>query len=73
MKRIVLFIAAQMALVGASAQEYEYLPLVREGAKWVYCLQDSDAYNTGPQYLGKFLTQEIKGDTLLAGITFKKV
>ena len=66
-----------LTLLGISqgiAQEYEYVPFVREGVKWVYEIinyyyQD----NLDPAYLGKstYRTLELKGDTIINGKTYK--
>ena len=58
-----------------NAQEYEYVPFVREGVKWVYFYENY--YSTLYGYdenlaLGKdYLTLEIKGDTIIDGKTYK--
>ena len=72
-----IFLISVLALLGmtqAVAQEYEYVPFVREGVKWVYEIinyyyQD----NLDPAYLGKstYRTLELKGDTVINGKTYK--
>ncbi len=69
MKKIILL--ALLALLGmsqAAAQEYEYVPFVREGVKWVYIYHENfyPVPNTG-----KLLNLEIKGDTVINGKTYK--
>ena len=69
-----------LALLGMSqmlAQEYEYVPFVREGVKWVYWY--IDPYK-GAEYEGDFIpygiyyiTFEIKGDTIINGKDYKPV
>ena len=60
------FIISLLALLGmtqAAAQEYEYVPFVREGVKWIcsnyYTLQQSH------------FTLELKGDAVINGVTYK--
>ena len=75
MKRIVLF--SMLALLGmtqAVAQEYEYVPLVREGVKWVYYYQNTDDFYPPDPDLAVGvvnLTLELKGDTVIDGKTYK--
>ena len=56
------------------AQEYEYVPFVREGVKWVYCISNDDSFH-GPDPcvpIGlTYLTLEFKGDTIINGKTYK--
>lgn len=61
MKRLLLLIAVSIVWSGSvlQAQEYEYVPLVREGVEWGY---------TGD--LGDYRCQ-IKGDTIIDGTTYK--
>ena len=67
-----LFLISMLALLGmpqAVAQEYEYVPFVREGVKWVYrCVGN---HSNSPQ-TSRF-TLEIKGDTIIDGKTYKAV
>ena len=66
MKKTILF--AILALLGMSqmvAQEYEYVPFVREGVKWVYFYSNTDdTYPADPNLaIGTvYLNLEIKGD-----------
>ena len=66
---------ALLALLGMSqvvAQEYEYVPFVREGVKWVYYYDfpfDNSYIASGKHYY----TLEIKGDTILNNKCYKKV
>ena len=53
-------------------QDYEYVPFVREGVKWVYRYYNSsyipyDGLSVGTVYLNL----EIKGDTIINGKTYK--
>ena len=78
MKKTLLI--TMLALLGMSqmlAQEYEYVPFVREGVKWVYWY--IDPYK-GAEYEGDFIpygiyyiTFEIKGDTIINGKDYKPV
>ena len=72
MKKTILFtILTLLGITQIAAQEYEYVPFVREGVKWVYFYENY--YSTVYGYdenlaLGKnFLTLEIKGDTVING------
>jgi hypothetical protein len=61
-------------LVYQVAQEYEYVPFVREGVKWVY--KYTNEYSSVPSdpnlAIGTvYLTLEIKGDTVINGKTYK--
>jgi uncharacterized protein YkvS len=80
MKNKILIIL--LALLGATqmaAQEYEYVPFVREGVKWVYSYTNVDMIddvmdrpadpNLG--YGTVYLTLELKGDTVINGKTYK--
>ena len=70
-----------MALLGmtqAVAQEYEYVPFVREGVKWTYYIIDYQYeadLKTNPARGDNtiYRTLEIKGDTVINGLTYKKM
>ena len=72
------FIISFLALLGMSqavAQQYEYVPFVREGVKWVYSIVNY-RYNyvdQDPDLLGEtiYRTLELKGDTVINGKTYK--
>ena len=73
MKRLLIIsILALLGMIQAVAQEYEYVPFVREGVKWVYGICN---YNYNSEYpnnpaLGDNLTYrtlELKGDTVING------
>ena len=55
------------------AQEYEYVPLVREGVKWVYKYIYRDRFFEPTEYGEVWLTLEMKGDTVINGKTYKAV
>ena len=73
-KTILITLLALLGMTQMVAQEYEYVPLVREGVKWVYYY-----YNPGEVYppdpnlaVGTvYLTLEFKGDTVIDGKTYK--
>ena len=75
MKKTFLIIA--MALLGmtqALAQDYEYVPFVREGVKWVYCIYNEESfYSPDPRFpIGStYLNLEFKGDTIINGKSYK--
>ena len=56
--------------------DYEYVPFVREGVKWVYSYTNVDDWGgrTAKPYLAYgtvYLTLELKGDTVINGKTYK--
>ena len=74
MKKILFFLLSLLTFINVSAVESEYIPLVREGVKWVY-LQYEQTHNelkVTPSYL---YSLEIKGDSLDQnnGNLYKKV
>ena len=78
MKKTILFsILALLCLTQAVAQDYndyEYVPFVREGVKWVYFYNNfDDPYPANPNLAqGKvYLNLEFKGDTVINGKTYK--
>ena len=74
-----LFLILLLALLGmtqAVAQEYEYVPFVREGVKWVYAnktiFHDGGPYDKPDNGLGVvYHTLELKGDTVINGKAYK--
>ncbi|MBR7012399.1 MAG: hypothetical protein IKI10_05855 [Muribaculaceae bacterium] len=78
MKKV--FIFTLLAVLGTTqmvAQEYEYVPFVREGVKWVYFYENTEceSFPADPNLaIGKvYLTLEIKSDTLIGDKTYKAV
>lgn len=77
MKKILLFMLALLGMTQMAAQEYEYVPFVREGVKWVYTYENySDSvlgWTADPNlaYGKVYLTLELKGDTVINGKTYK--
>ena len=58
---------ALLTTLSAFAQDYEYVPFVREGVKWV-----CDApYSEWMQYHHCYFTMELAGDTVIDGIVYK--
>lgn len=55
---------------GVQAQEYEYVPLVREGVKWFYAAQFNGCQN---DRFDTYYTLEIQDDTVISGTPFKKL
>ncbi len=70
-KALLISILALLGMTQAAAQEYEYVPFVREGVKWEYScfnfLSDVFPYGTS------FFTLEMKGDTVIEGKHYKPV
>ena len=53
-------------------QDYEYVPFVREGVKWVYRYYNNGYIPYDGLTVGKvYLNLEIKGDTIINGKTYK--
>ena len=75
MKKTILFtILALLGMTQAAAQEYEYVPFVREGVKWVYYSYNpfpSDVLDM-PEEL-QYYCFEMKGDTVYEGKHYKPV
>ena len=64
-------ILSLLALLGFSqgiSQDYEYVPFVREGVKWV-C--SSEIPNSYPVQNEHFFTLEFKGDEIINGLSYK--
>ena len=76
MKKSFLIISlAMLGFIQAGAQEYEYVPFVREGVKWV-CYYDNpinatDYDGTYIPFGQHFYTLELKGDTVINGKSYK--
>ena len=67
-KSIILSMLMLIGITGVQAQESEYVPLVREGVKWVYYLGMRKSGDMTTQW--RPLTIEFKGDTTLNGFSF---
>ena len=75
-KTLLISILALLGMTQAVAQEYEYVPFVREGVKWTYSIQDyhyEKDYETNPARGDNkvYRTLEIKGDTVINGKSYK--
>ena len=76
MKRVTLFFTlVLLGMTQLTAQEYEYVPFVREGIKWVYRIQDYhyfEDYETNPARGDNtvYRTLELSGDTVINGKTY---
>ena len=78
MKKTLLFtVLALLGMTQTVAQEYEYVPFVREGVKWVYCYDSpimALGYEDGFIPFGiHYYTFEMKGDTVIDGKSYKPV
>ena len=72
MKKLIFIMLALLGMAQAVSQEYEYVPFVREGVKWVYYWFDYRDYPGYPIPDGTVLyTLELKGDTIINGKTYK--
>ena len=74
-KTFVLVLLALLGMTQLVAQEnYEYVPFVREGVKWVYWYKNDFTYSVlnMPSSLN-YWTFEMKGDTVIAGKHYKPV
>ena len=73
-KGIALSLLALLVITQLTAQDFEYVPFVREGVKWV-CYYDNLGYNSIlDQYYNpgrNYFTLEIKGDTIIDGKCYK--
>ena len=76
-KTLLLTLLALLGMPQVVAQEYEYVPFVREGVKWVYYIRDNGITETNwftQPALGDhktYRTLELKGDTVINGKTYK--
>ncbi len=73
-KTLLIMLLSLLGMTQAVAQDYEYVPLVREGVKWVYYYENTgDFYPPDPDLaIGKvYLTLELKGDTVIDGKVYK--
>ena len=74
--KLLFTLLALLGMTQAAAQEYEYVPFVREGVKWTYSIDDYrffEDYETNPARGDNkvYRTLEIKGDTVINGKTYK--
>ena len=74
MKNILVFsMLALLSMSQAVAQDYEYVPFVREGVKWEYHHYHDSMYGEIPGLPNEDVkaTLELKGDTVINGKTYK--
>ena len=71
-KMIFLELLAVLFSLQVAAQEYEYVPFVREGVKWV-CFYKNTYPGEDPElpHGTHYLTLEFKGDTVIDGKSYK--
>ena len=75
-KTILITLLALLGIFQAVAQEYEYVPFVREGVKWVYYIQNhSDFYPPNPSLPEGRLRYclEFEGDTIINSRIYKSM
>ncbi len=65
MKKIIISLLMLMGITSVQAQEYEYVPLVREGVKRVYVFNHHGVETDGGPIV--YYTEEMKGETTLNG------
>ena len=73
-KTLLISILALLGMTQAVAQEYEYVPFVREGVKWVYYINNYHfdlTVNPAQGCNTCYRTLEIKGDTVINGKAYK--
>ena len=73
-KTILLTLLALLGISQSMAQEYECVPFVREGVKWVYGIRNFnyEPYDNPAQGDNMtYRTLELKGDTVINGKTYK--
>ncbi len=75
-RKILVTLLGMLGIFQLIAQEYEYVPFVREGVKWVYYISN---YNYDKDYYSNpargdntiYRTLELKGDTVINGKNYK--
>ena len=75
-KTLLISMLALLGMTQTVAQDYEYVPFVREGVKWVYYIRTIDfeggAYDQADSGNGVvYHTLELKGDTVIGGKSYK--
>ena len=75
MKKILLFLMlAVLGMTQMAAQEYEYVPFVREGVKWVYYYNNPFSSDILDMDFGfQYFSFEMKGDVLIGDKYYKPV
>ena len=73
-KTLLLTLLALLGMTQAEAQEYEYVPFVREGVKWVYFYESPFAWEEYNMQEGiQYYSFEMKDDISIGDKTYKKV
>ncbi len=74
MKKITFLLLGVLMMTSVNAEENEYVPLVREGVKWVYLFYEQ-THNIKKVYPSYLYSLEINGDSLVQinGKNYKKV
>ena len=74
-QKTAILLLALLGMTQAVAQEYEYVPFVREGVKWTYTICDDFTvdFPTNPTRGDNiyYRTLEFRGDTVINGKTYK--
>ena len=72
-KIIIISVLALLGMTQAAALEYEYVPFVREGVKWVYFYENPESSIMDPDFeIGRhYFNLELKGDIVINGKTYK--
>ena len=74
-KTLLITMLALLCMTQAVAQEYEYVPFVREGVKWFYNISDYHYYHLSDNPANGdnlyYRTLEFRGDTIINGKTYK--
>ena len=79
MKKLYILITALLGVLGSQAQTSDdYVPLVREGVRWVYLYSDVTASSNEDDIIFKgqgdyAYFMEFRGDTVINDITYKKL
>lgn len=74
MKKFIISLLMLIGITGVQAQEYEYVPLVREGVQWVFAfLTHSTPSDKCGAWVETFYTLEFKGDTTINGMKYKNL
>ena len=77
-KAIIIILLALLGMTQAIAQEYEYVPFVREGVKWVCCYYNPIDVTNSTDFEGSFIpygrhyySLKLEGDTVINGKSYK--
>ena len=74
MKSIYIFLTALLCAASIQAQDATYIPLVREGVRWVYLFNDITSNGEVDEGRGEFAYfMEFRGDTTVNDIGYKKL